>query len=462
MNISAEVKSENLFRLGKTAFSRREFLKTAGIASGVALLSSCNLLQKQMRPNVVLIVSDDQAWDDYGFMGHEEIETPHLDRLASHSTLYPRGYVTAPLCCPSLASIVTGLYPHQHKITSNDPPHVGNGPRYNPAEWPDQRRQLRREMISHIDEVATIPGLLQEQGYVSFQSGKWWLGNYSRGGFTHGMTHGDMDRGGRHGDEGLTIGREGLQPIYNFIESTGDSPFFVWYAPFLPHTPHNPPDRLLEKYRSRTDSIHVARYWAMCEWFDETCGELLNYLDTNNLSENTMVLYVCDNGWIQQKNAPGYAPRSKRTPYEGGIRTPIMVRWPGHTNAQRDEVNLVSSIDIAPTILRACGIEPAESMHGVDLLDKDAVSERNAVFGAAYTHDAIDVHEPRENLKYAYVISETWKLILPAEPNVPNETAELYHITEDPKEQRNLAEQHPEKVRELQSRVRDWWPAAVS
>ena len=139
-----------------------------------------------------------------------------------------------------------------------------------------------------------------------------------------------------------------------------------------------------------------------------------------------------------------------------------MFRWPGHTNAERDEKNLVSSIDLAPTILHACGIEPTASMQGVNLLDQNAVRERNAVFGAAYTHDAVDVHNPRENLKYAYVISETWKLILPAEPNVQNETAELYHIIDDPDEQKNLAEQHPEKVRELRARIKDWWPAAVS
>jgi uncharacterized sulfatase len=317
-------------------------------------------------------------------------------------------------------------------------------------------------MISHIDEVATIPGLLQDQGYVSFQSGKWWLGDYSRGGFTDGMTHGDMDRGGRHGDNGLSIGREGLQPIYDFIESSGDSPFFVWYAPFLPHTPHNPPERFLQKYRDRTDSIHVARYRAMCEWFDETCGDLLNYLDTNNLSENTMVLYVCDNGWIQRRDGGGYAPRSKRSPYEGGIRTPMMVRWPGQTSMRRDENSVVSSIDIAPTILQACGIEPTTSMQGVNLLDQDAVRERDTVFGAAYTHDAVDVNDPRKNLKYAYVISGKWKLILPAEPNVQDETAELYHIIDDPNEQQNLADQHVEKVRELRTRIKQWWPAVVS
>lgn len=140
----------------------------------------------------------------------------------------------------------------------------------------------------------------------------------------------------------------------------------------------------------------------------------------------------------------------------------MMVRWPGQTSMRRDENSVVSSIDIAPTILHACGIEPTTSMQGVNLLDQDAVRERGTVFGAAYTHDAVDVNDPRKNLKYAYVISGKWKLILPAEPNVQDETAELYHIIDDPNEQQNLADQHVEKVRELRTRIKQWWPAVVS
>ena len=153
-----------------------------------------------------------------------------------------------------------------------------------------------RECVSFIDDQPTLPRLLAKRGYVSHQSGKWWQGHYSRGGFTHGMTHGDPKRGGRHGDVGLKIGREGMDEIFDFIEDAGDKPFFVWYAPFLPHTPHNPPKRLLDKYAKKTESKFIARYWAMCEWFDETCGQLLDHLDEKKLADDTIVLYVTDNG----------------------------------------------------------------------------------------------------------------------------------------------------------------------
>ena len=115
-------------------------------------------------------------------------------------------------------------------------------------------------MLRFIEDSATVPSLLQKKGYVSMQTGKWWEGEYSLGGFTHGMTHGDPARGGRHGDEGLRIGREGLDPIRQFLQNRENRPFFLLYAPFMPHRPHNPPERILEKYIDATPSKFVARY----------------------------------------------------------------------------------------------------------------------------------------------------------------------------------------------------------
>ncbi|MDZ7618931.1 MAG: sulfatase-like hydrolase/transferase, partial [Patescibacteria group bacterium] len=281
-----------------------------GVTAGLlGFLGVGSVLAESSRPNIVLILSDDQAWTDYGFMGHPVIETPHLDRLAARSAFFPRAYVPTALCRPSLATLATGLYAHQHGISGNDPSHAlapPNSPRY---------AELREQLIGHIDQHPTLPKLLAERGYLSHQSGKWWEGSYQRGGFTHGMTRGFPEPGGRHGDDGLRIGREGMTPIFEFIDhaTAEGKPFLLWYAPFLPHTPHNPPERLLAKYRERVDSIHVARYYAMCEWFDETCGELLEHLDRKGLTRNTLVVYVGDNGWIQDPAANGFAPQSKQS-----------------------------------------------------------------------------------------------------------------------------------------------------
>mgnify|MGYP002833754811 FL=1 len=394
-------------------------------------------------PNIVLIISDDQAWTDYSFMGHEAIETPNIDRLAKQSRLFKRGYVPSSLCCPSLASIITGLYPHQTKITGNEPPIPPEGKRS--AEY--QRRV--QKCVSFIDTVPTLPRLLAKRGYVSHQSGKWWQGHYSRGGFTHGMTHGDPKRGGRHGDEGLKIGRQGMKEIFDFIDDAGEKPFFVWYAPFLPHTPHNPPKRLFDKYAKKTESKFIARYWAMCEWFDETCGQLLDHLDEKKLADNTIVLYVTDNGWIQRADNGRYAPRSKRSQYDGGLRTPIMVRWPGKVKpGERPE--LANSIDLAPTILKACGLEPTSEMQGIDLLDDKALGKRKSTYGAVYLHNAVDIQKPSANLTYRWLIDGNWKLILPHKPNNnPDAESELYNLTKDPFERQNLAESKASRVKRL-------------
>ena len=407
-------------------------------------------------PNVVMIISDDQMWTDFSFMGHPVIQTPHLDKLAAQSVVFRRGYVPSSLCRPSLATMVTGLYPHQHKITSNDPPWPA-GKKWGAANSDPTFLRQRQEMIDYIDRVPTLPRLLAERGYVSFQSGKWWEGNPRRGGFTAGMTHGDPKRGGRHGDEGLKIGRQGLQPIFKFIESSGKEPFFLWYAPFLPHSPHNPPQRLLDKYVDKTDSIHVARYWAMCEWFDETCGELLGYLDRKGIAENTLVLFVTDNGWIQDPKSKRYAPKSKRSQYDGGVRTPIMVRWLGHV-PPRESDRLAISIDLAPTVLAACGLKPTPQMQGINLLDEKALDRREAIFGEVFLHNAVDIHRPASSLEYRWCIRGDWKLIVPNKANVPDGVVELFNLSADPHETKNLAEQHGDQVAALRRRLDDWWP----
>ncbi|HQF12429.1 MAG TPA: sulfatase-like hydrolase/transferase, partial [Thermogutta sp.] len=167
------------------------------------------------RPNVLLIISDDHAWTDYGFMGHPQIKTPSIDKLASESLVFTRGYVPSSLCRPSLATMITGLYPHQHGITGNDP--ALPDPKVNPmaGRANPQFARYYETLMERIEKVPTLPRILGEAGYVSLQTGKWWEGSYRRGGFTEGMTHGDPRRGGRHGDEGLKIGREGLEPIFS-------------------------------------------------------------------------------------------------------------------------------------------------------------------------------------------------------------------------------------------------------
>ena len=438
--------------------NRRSFLRLSGAGCAAGMFRSllpgraeaAEAKPAARRPNVVLIISDDQGWTDYGFMGHKTVRTPRLDRLATQSLLLTRSYVPTALCRPSLATLSTGLYPHQHGTVGNDPK---GGSRNLPG---------RAEMVAQFEKLSTVPELLGRAGYVSFQSGKWWEGDPRRSGFTGAMTHGDPKRGGRHGDAGLAIGRKGMKPVFDFIDGAkaAGKPFFLWYAPFMPHTPHTPPQRLLSRYKSPDRPLAIAKYYAMCEWFDETCGQLLDRLGKLGVADNTLVVYVCDNGWVQWSGRrPSFdALRSKRTAYEMGVRTPIMVRWPGKARPRRDDATPASSVDIAPTILTACGVKPPPAMPGVNLLDADALSKRKAIFGASFEHNIADLANPASGLRRRWCLCGKWKLLVPNTSRIPNAKCELYDLLADPHEKNDLAAANPEKVAELTTLTNQWWP----
>lgn len=433
-----------------------------------AALICCVASAAENRPNIVLILSDDQAWTDYSFMGHEEIETPHLDELAENSAVFRRGYVPTALCRPSLMTLATGLYAHQNGITGNDPsPALTDGKKAG-----EKYDSLRESMISNVDKHPTIMRLLSKNGYLTHQSGKWWEGSYQRGGFTDGMTRGFPKPGGRHGDDGLKIGREGMKPVFDFVDQavSEEKPFYLWYAPFLPHTPHNPPKELFEKYKAKVESEHVARYYAMCEWFDETCGQLIDYIDEKGQKDNTLFVYISDNGWIQSVDSKKYAPRSKQSANEGGTRQPIMYSWPGVIEPGDRGNQLASSIDIVPTMLSAAGLDIPENLPGFDLMDTLKTGEetpRKEVLGEGFAHDVADVNDPEASLLYRWIVKGKWKLLLTYDGQTnryasshprTEKRPQLFNLLEDPHEEKNLASENPEVVAELAKEIREWWP----
>ncbi len=412
-------------------------------------------------PDVVFIISDDQAWSDYSFMGHEHIQTPHIDQLAREALTFTRGYVPDSLCRPSLATMISGLYPHQHGIVGNDPPASTPGEgRMARYRSPDYQADIEQFLKLHIDRIDTLPDRLKPLGYTSFQTGKWWEGKPSRGGFDRGMTHADHNRGGRHGDDGLKIGREGMEPIKDFINQsrTAGKPYFLWYAPFLPHTPHNPPQALLTKYRPLAPSEPIAKYWAMCEWFDQTIGQLREIINQQGRPDNTVILYVCDNGWINLKDKSAYAPKSKRSQYDGGIRTPIMVHFPGRVKPQRDEVNLASSIDLVPTTMALVGLPVDARLPGINLTDRAQVTARDTLYGEIFEHDIQSMDDPETSLMYRWVIEKKRKVIVPNPARVPDGVVELYDLQQDPWEETNLAQQNADEVKRLTAKLDAWWP----
>lgn len=429
--------------------------------------ASVNMAANETPPNIVVILSDDHAWNDYGFMGHDIVQTPALDKLAAEGVTFKRGYVPTSLCRPSLATIATGFYASQHGITGNDPSRKISG-----GKKGELYKKQREEIISKIDKLQTLPQLLKTKGYVSLQTGKWWEGSYQRGGFDEGMTRGFPEKGGRHGDDGLKIGRNGIKKITDFIDKTtaANKPFFVWYAPFMPHTPHTPPERLLKKYRSPELPESIAKYYAMIEWFDETNGQIFDYLEEKGLKDNTLIVYVSDNGWITNPSQTNrFLPKSKQSPNESGVRTPIMYSLPSKFAPQMRK-EMTSSIDIVPTILGAAGVEVPEGLPGLNLYESfvnKAPIDRDTIFGEGFAHDMDDLDDPESTLLYRWVIEGDWKLIVSYDgKNVSYQkfhdqfmvAPRLYDLSKDPHEQQDLAANNPKLVKHLKQKLEAWYP----
>ena len=212
----------------------------------------------------------------------------------------------------------------------------------------------------------------------------------------------------------------------------------------------------------------------MCEWFDETVGALLGALTRKDCAR-TPSCCTCKTtvGFRPTGRAQAwYESRAKISPYDAGVRTPIMVRWPGKIAPGRDERTLVSSIDPAPTILSIAGIEPPPRMPGIDLRDTARLARRKQVFGTLFAHTAVDVNVPLRNLKYRSVVrADGWKLIVPYAPNEDvaltirgrfpdwvRSEPELYNVIDDPLEAEDRAADRPEIARRLRAALDRWWP----
>jgi len=428
-------------------------------------------------PNVLMILADDQSYRDFGFMGNDVVHTPHLDRLASQSARFPNGYVPMSVCRPSLATILTGLYPHQHGIHFNHPPPGLAEIRKMTAEEYHATRATTDYLIRN---VPTLPRILARHDYVCLQTGKHWEGDYRTAGFTHGMTLGrpasrlSQVTGTRkqingewvahgNGDAGLTIGRETMQPIYDFIdEHAGRQPFFVWYAPFLPHVPFDAPDRFQELYDGNDVPDELLPYFAEIALFDKTVGQLIEHLEQQSLLKNTIVVFASDNGFRPQPERPErYSKRSKLSQYEDGLRTPILIRWDNHI-APAEHPQLCHTIDLVPTILAALGLpnEITPRMRGLNLLSSDQLSENRPVFGAIYPNDASVLSKPSQHVRARWVRHGNFKLIVPGPAKSPL-SLELFNLSQDPMEQSNLAndQMYANRIAQMRKLLDDWWTA---
>ena len=444
------------------------------------------------KPNIILIIADDQSYTDFGFMGNQQVKTPYLDKLASESALYTNGYVTTSICSPSLATLLSGLYPHQSYIHYNHPPpgyeKLGN------AESAIEYKTIRSRGFTFIRQLNTLPRLLKSVGYTSFQSGKFWEGHFSNAGFSEGMTifepvtekrengyenrrlsNGELVAHG-HGDHGLAIGRETMGPIYDFIERNINQPFFIWYAPYLPHSPHNAPGKFTDMYRDNPEiPPHKIPYYSSISFFDHTVGELLQYVEDSDMSDNTLFLFIVDNGW-QPSTEPDsywggykYDKRSKKSPFDYGLRTPILIHWKNKITHSRIDTP-VSSIDIVPTLASVAGVpESVDTLPGISLLPsafgEGELDRERPIFGKIYPSDASSLENPSVDVQYLWVRLGDYKLITTQNQNRYNYAGDqlsrdaMFNVVADPQEKVNLIDLPTYKkiTKKLYIRLESWW-----
>jgi arylsulfatase A-like enzyme len=303
------------------------------------------------RPNILLFISDDHGWPDHGFTGHPFVSTPNIDRLAREGIAFTNGYAAAPVCIRSLRTLISGV-PH----------HV----------W----EQLVDESVSIHGELGnrresryipiTLPRMLRTAGYTSFAGGKMWEGTYSDAGFDEGT----MRRARALNVDGAdTFGRESLEPLFDWI-SGQDGPWFAWVAPQLPHAPYDPGNDLIALYEDVDISDEARAYFANISRMDRRLGEILDHLYRDGTLDETLVIYLADNGWEQllQGSTP-YGNilggiRGKLSSHDRAFHTPVVLRWPVHVKAGRTSRRIVDFEDVYATILDFAGAETHDCTDG--------------------------------------------------------------------------------------------------
>ena len=451
-------------------WNRRRVLRAMGLcaAAGAARTFAAETAK---RPNIVLLISDDDDYEHFGFMGNKRVRTPTLDRLAAGGVVFTRAHVPAPLCRPSLASMLSGRLPHQHGIYCNYLENRGIG-----AD------------TTKLDPRGSLPNRLKSAGYATYATAKYWEGDPRAMGFTHGTI--DVTFKGFGG-----LVRQGQDELFGFIEAQhGKRPMFIWWAPLVPHGPHNPPPKYARMFRETPVPIppyfkgnhrqyvaQMRKFYAMGTWFDAGVADLIRKLKAVGEYENTLFLFYVDNGWTLGMPA-------KSSPYEKGLRTPMFVHWGGHVPAGKRVDGLTRVLDLHATILDYAAVPPGKDIASQSLrplIEGKTDRTRDALFGAVFAHascawpgDKSVPRSPQRDVYALYIRTPRWKYVLYTQDVGPKNERyiwivhklspmpqrrkgqqNLFDLDADPWEMNDLAgrPQHTPRLADFKKRVLDWW-----
>jgi len=441
--------------------NRRAFLRQAALGSlgliGASRLAPAAEGAGRTRPNFVFFLVDDLGWHDVGCYGSRIYETPNIDRLARQGMRFTDGYAACPVCSPTRASILTGKYPARLHLTDWI---AGSRRPYAKLAVPDWTKYLPLEEI-------TIAEALKPAGYVSASIGKWHLGGPQYRPEAQGF---DLNFAGDHRGQppsyfwpyripNVKTGKQGeyltdrlTDEALKFIEANKNTPFFLYLPHYAVHTPIQAKKDLTAKFLKkglRPKGQNSATYAAMIKSVDESVGRILARLDELGIADRTVVFFMSDNGgleWITS-NAPLRA--GKGTLYEGGIREPWIVKWPGVVKPGSTCSVPVISTDFYPTILEMAGLkaDPRQAPDGVSivpLLKQTGTIQREALYWH-YPH--YHITKPGGAIRCG-----DWKLIEYYEDG----RLELYNLRNDLSEKADLAARMPQKAAELRKKLDDW------
>lgn len=409
------------------------------------------------KPNVICIMADDLGRGDYSAFGTPEIRTPHIDRLFREGMACDNFFANSCVCSPTRAALLSGCFPDRVGV-------------------PGVIRDVPQDSWGYLAPQATLlPKTLKQAGYHTAIVGKWHLGYESpntpneRGfDFFHGFLGDMMDDYRTHLRNGKNFMRRNAEIVspaghatdlftdwacdYLDERAKSDSPFFVYLAYNAPHDPIQPPAEWLGKVQQREPRMSSKRaaLMALIEHLDSGIGRVLETLDRTGLTANTLVIFTSDNGGVLNHEANNGPWRSGKTHmYEGGLRVPLAARWPGRIAPGGHTDGLWLSMDLFPTILQACGIEPPPDIDGISLLDAltgrpTKPPQRHLYFvrregGPAYGGKTIEAFRRGD-----------WKLV----QDSPFGPPELYNLRDDPRETKNLAASHRTTLENLSAALR--------
>ncbi len=468
-------------------YTRRSFFKAIGFGAASLAIHGCASFSERTitkKPNIVFILVDDLGWIDVGCYGSEFYETPNIDKLAAEGIRFADGYAACAVCSPTRAAVMTGRYPARLGVTDWIRSRFQGGEipadKKNPSEYVGGRNKKLlcppNALWMELDEI-TIAEALKSAGYTSCHIGKWHLGaddwypdrqgfDYNIGGCDYGQppTYFDpyfrKDQGSiptlepRREGEYLTD-REGDEAV-NFIRRHKDKPFFLYMAHYAVHTPIQAKKDLIEKYKAKTPTNQKnPTYAAMVESVDNAVGKITAVLDELNLTSNTIVFFTGDNGGLLPVTSNAPLRSGKGYPYEGGIREPVIIRWPKVIKPGTISREPMTSVDYFPTICEAAGVPlPADrDIDGVSL-----ISHLKSGGTRKLNREALFWHFPHyrgDVVPYSIIRAGDWKLIKRYE----GKTFELFNLREDLSEQADLSDIMPYKVRELDAKLNKWLSA---